>query len=34
VQPGTTYSYRVLAYDAVGNVSGQSSARSVTTPTG
>jgi hypothetical protein len=34
VQPGTTYSYRALAYDAVGNVSAQSSARSVTTPTG
>jgi acid phosphatase type 7 len=34
VQPGTTYSYRVLAYDAVGNVSPQSSAKSVTTPTG
>jgi acid phosphatase type 7 len=32
VQPGTTYSYRVLAYDAVGNASGQSSAKSVTTP--
>jgi hypothetical protein len=34
VQPGTTYSYRVVAYDAVGNVSAQSSAKSVTTPTG
>ena len=34
VQPGTTYSYRVLAYDAVGNVSARSSAKSVTTPTG
>lgn len=34
VQPGTTYSYRVLAYDAVGNVSAQSGAKSVTTPTG
>jgi chitodextrinase len=34
VQPGTTYSYRAVAYDAVGNVSIQSNAKSVTTPTG
>jgi acid phosphatase type 7 len=34
VQPGTTYSYRALAYDAVGNASALSSAKSVTTPTG
>ena len=33
VQPGTTYSYRAVAYDAVGNVSIQSNAKSVTTPT-
>jgi hypothetical protein len=33
VQPGTTYSYRVVAYDAVANASGESSAKSVTTPT-
>jgi len=33
VQPDTSYSYRVVAYDAVGNASGQSSAKSVTTPT-
>jgi len=31
--PGTTYSYRVRAFDAAGNVSGQSSSRSATTPT-
>ncbi len=30
--PGTTYSYAVSAYDAVGNNSAQSAARSVTTP--
>ncbi len=30
--PGTTYSYTVSAYDAVGNNSAQSAAKSVTTP--
>jgi chitodextrinase len=32
VSPSTTYSYTVAAYDASGNVSGQSTALSVTTP--
>jgi acid phosphatase type 7 len=34
VQPGTTYSYRAVAYDALGNASVASSSKSVTTPTG
>ena len=34
VEPGTTYSYRGVAYDASGNASITSSSRSVTTPTG
>jgi hypothetical protein len=34
LQPGTTYTYRVTAYDALGNVSAPSSAVTVRTPVG